>query len=81
MMMRYFYFKYLSTKVIFSILHQRRRMGMEKQLHFFTKDNKCCNVWIKLPEHCRRKIESLLAELIIKYLTSSSKEVESHEEK
>jgi hypothetical protein len=56
-------------------------MGMEKQLHFFTKDNKCCTVWFKLPEHCRRKIESLLAELIIKYLTLSSKEVESHEEK
>ena len=54
---------------------------MEKQLHFFAKENKCCTVWVKLPEHCRRKIESLLAELIIKYLTSSSKEVESHEEK
>jgi len=54
---------------------------MEKQLHFFTKENKCCTVWIKLPEQCRLKIESLLAELIIKYLTSSSKEVESHEEK
>jgi hypothetical protein len=56
-------------------------MGMEKQLHFFTKENKCRTVWFKLPEHCRRKIESLLAELVIKYLTSSSKEVQSHEEK
>ena len=54
---------------------------MEKQLHFFTKENKGCTVWIKLPEHCRRKIESLLAELIIKYLTLPSKEVESYEEK
>ena len=56
-------------------------MGMEKQLHFFTKENQCRTVWFKLPEHCRRKIENLLADLIIKYLTPSSKEVENHEDK
>jgi hypothetical protein len=52
---------------------------MEKQLHFFVKENHGYTIWFQLPEPCRKKIQTLLTELIIKYLTSSIKENENHE--
>lgn len=54
---------------------------MEKQLHLFSMEDPGSTVWLSLPELCRKKIESLLAELIIQYLTSITLEVANYEKK
>jgi lauroyl/myristoyl acyltransferase len=54
-------------------------MGMEKQLQLFVKENHGSVIWFKLPEPCRKEIVNLLAELIIRFLTSSNREAVNDE--
>jgi hypothetical protein len=55
-------------------------MGMEKQLHLFLREYYGSVIWSKLSEACRKNIETLMAELIIRYLTSCAREEVNHEE-
>jgi hypothetical protein len=61
------------------IIPHRRRKDMEKQLDLFRFDNNCSSIWLGLPAETRQKIERIFAEVIIKQLGSSSKEVKDHE--
>ena len=54
---------------------------MEKQLAFFQIDKEDDVVnWFDLPKQKRQEIETLFAHILIRYLHSSSKEVNQHEE-
>ena len=61
------------------IIPPRRRKDMEKQLDLFRLDNNCATIWRALPAETRQKIESIFAEVIIKHLGSSSREIKDHE--
>ena len=53
---------------------------MEKQLNFLQTDKKDdCQLWCKLPEKEREKIETIFAQLLVRYLSSTSEEVKEHE--
>ena len=53
---------------------------MEKQMAFFQmEDNDESTLWPQLPEENRQKIENIFVRILIKYLSSSSKEVKNYE--
>jgi hypothetical protein len=53
---------------------------MEKQMTFFQiEDNDEFTIWPHLPEENRQKIENIFARILIKYLSSSLKEVQNNE--
>ena len=53
---------------------------MEKQLAFFQMEgNDGPTIWPDLPEENRQKIESLFAQILIRYLHSTLKEVKNDE--
>lgn len=54
---------------------------MEKQLAFFQMEEKDdFQRWSKLPEKNRRKIETIVAKLLIRHLNASLKEAKGDEE-
>ncbi len=57
-------------------------MGMEKQLYLFIKEkNTNSDLWFLWPEETRKKIENMLAKLIVKFVLSSIEEAERHEKR
>ena len=53
---------------------------MEKQLHpFFTKEEREDETWHSLPEETRSKIETIFANLLIRYLSKTIKETSENE--
>lgn len=55
---------------------------MEKQLHFFIKEkHDHSELWFLWPEETRKKIENMLAKLIVKFALSSIQEAEPHEKR
>ncbi len=53
---------------------------MEKQLTLFEIEEKHdLTIWPQLPVENREKIETIFAQILIKHLASSSKEVDDHE--
>jgi len=57
-----------------------RRMNMEKQMAFFQMEGDDeSTIWPQLSQENRQKIENIFAQILIKYLSSSSEEVKGHE--
>ncbi len=55
---------------------------MEKQLYLFIKEkNTNSDRWFLWPEETRKKIENMLAKLIVKFVLSSIEEAERHEKR
>ena len=53
---------------------------MEKQLALFEIEEKNdLTIWPRLPVENRKKIETIFAQILIRHLVSSSKEVNDHE--
>ena len=53
---------------------------MEKQLTFFEiEENDDFSIWFSIPEKIRQRIESIFANLLIKHLSSSLKEINEHD--
>jgi len=53
---------------------------MEKQMTFFQMEaDDESTIWPLLPEENRQKIENIFAQILIKYLNSSLKEVKNNE--
>jgi len=68
-----------SEGYLFHIVYLRR-INMEKQMAFFQmEDNDESTIWPQLPEENQQKIENIFARILIKYLSSSSKEVKNYE--
>ncbi len=53
---------------------------MEKQLALFEmEENNDLNIWPGLPKEKRKKIETIFAQILVKHLRLSLKEVRNHE--
>lgn len=53
---------------------------MEKQLTFFgIEENDDFPIWPCLPKKTQQRIETILAKLLVKHLSSSLEEVKDHE--